>query len=76
MPPTVSSDSLQLQLTGTWRLDKDNALRVAYGLKRLQSVDWACEGLQDGGLTQVLPTREQAPNYRLHSVGLSYIASF
>jgi hypothetical protein len=74
--PTVTADSVQLQLAGTWRLDKDAALRLSYGLQRLKSADWAYEGQQDGGLTQVLPTREQAPNYRIHSLGVAYVLGF
>jgi hypothetical protein len=74
--PTVRVDSAQLQLTGTWRLNKDAALRGTYGVLHLRSSDWATEGLQDGGLTQVLPTREQAPRHTVQSVGLSYLYFF
>ena len=54
----------------------DSALRFAYGYQHLSSYDWGYEGSQDGGLTQVLPTREQAPHYTVHSIGISYVMSF
>jgi hypothetical protein len=74
--PVVTADSVQLQLAGTYRLDKAAALRVSCGFQRLESSDWAYEGQQDGGLTQVLPTREQAPQYRIHSLGVAYVLAF
>ena len=74
--PAVELRSLQVQLQAAWRLNADSAIRLGLGQQRVKVVDWAYEGSQDGGPTQFLPTREQAPNARINSIGLSYITSF
>jgi len=74
--PTTTARSLQLRLASTWQLAPQHAVRLAYGYARLRSDDWRYEGLQDGSLTQVLPSHEQAPRHEVHSVGLSYVAGF
>jgi hypothetical protein len=74
--PDATVRSTQLQLTAQWRLGAAQALRLAYGLQQLHAADSRYEGLQDGALTQVLPTREQAPQYRIHSLGLSFVCDF
>jgi MtrB/PioB family decaheme-associated outer membrane protein len=77
--PTARVRSLLLQLAGTWRLGdatSPQAVRVVLGHKRLRSSDWAFDALQDGGLTQLLPSREQAPQHGVTSLGLSYITGF
>jgi MtrB/PioB family decaheme-associated outer membrane protein len=68
--------ALDLAVVGTYRFGDRHALRLGYGYQRLGSNDWASEGLQDGGLTQVLPTREQAPRYEVHRIGVSYVVDF
>jgi hypothetical protein len=35
--------------------------------------DYAYDGMQYGSLTGIMPTNEQAPNYNVSVVGLSYI---
>jgi hypothetical protein len=74
--PTITAKSLDFRLSGTYKLRADSALRFAYGYQHLTSYDWGYEGSQDGGLTQVLPTREQAPHYTVHSIGISYVMTF
>jgi MtrB/PioB family decaheme-associated outer membrane protein len=74
--PTNHVKSLDLSLAAAYRLSPQQALRAAYGYQRLRSSDWRYEGLQDGGLTQVLPTREQAPKYSIHRIGVSYAVEF
>jgi MtrB/PioB family decaheme-associated outer membrane protein len=74
--PANKVKSLNLYFVGTYRIANEHSLRLAYGFQHLRSSDWGYAGLQDGGLTQVLPTREQAPNYNVHRVGISYVASF
>jgi len=74
--PTTEAKSLELTLAGRFDVNKSSSLRVAYGFKRLRSTDWAYEGMQDGSITTFLPTREQAPTYDVHTIGISYIVSF
>ncbi len=74
--PTVRNRSLELRLGAAWQVDKASSVHVAYGLSRLLSADWAYDGMQDGILTQVLPTRERSPNYLVNTFGISYVVSW
>jgi hypothetical protein len=74
--PTNKVNSLDLRIGGSYQLAPRSLVNLVYGFRRLQVSDWGYEGLQDGGLTQMLPTREQAPHYRVHSIGVAYQLSF
>jgi MtrB/PioB family decaheme-associated outer membrane protein len=74
--PTNKVNALDLRIGGSYHLSGSSFLNVVYDFRRLQTSDWGYEGMQDGGLTQVLPTREQAPHYRVHSIGVGYQYSF
>jgi len=74
--PTVAVNSIDLQLSGTWRLSPASALRLSGGYQRIRITDWAYDALQAGGLTQVLPSNEQAPNHDVSWLGVSYILHF
>ncbi len=74
--PTTEFRSIELQLRGAWRLAANQSARIGYAVRRLRTTNWAFEAMQDGGLTQVLPTREQSPNYTAHRVGVSYQYDF
>jgi MtrB/PioB family decaheme-associated outer membrane protein len=74
--PPIKVRSLDLAVIGTYRFAERHAVRLGYGYQRLGSSDWGYEGLQDGGLTQVLPSREQAPRHEVHRVGVSYVVEF
>ncbi len=74
--PTVQVRSTHLQMSGTWKLDDSSAIRLALAHQQRSSSDFSYEGLQDGVLTQVLPTREQAPQYRVNRIGVSYVMIF
>ena len=74
--PTIKVTTVDLRLPGSYRIGAGQAHRVAYGYQRMRSADWGYEGLQDGAQVQVLPTREQAPNYNVNSIGVSYVVSF
>ena len=74
--PTVRNRALELRVNGAYQVDKSSSVHLIYGLSRLLSTDWAYEGMQDGALTQVLPTRERAPNYLVNSFGISYVVSW
>ena len=39
----------------------------------MKTTDYAFDGTQFGTITSVLPTNEQAANYNVNVVGLSYI---
>ena len=75
--PTVTTNTVQLKLKGKYDFDKTRAVRVAYSYSHMKAVDWAYDGMSaTGGLTGVLPSNEQAPNYTVHAIGASYVYSF
>jgi long-subunit fatty acid transport protein len=65
-----------LKLSGRYTIDKSQAVRVGYSYWHMKSTDYAYDGMQYGGLSNVLPTNEQAPNYSVSAVGVSYIYTF
>ena len=60
--PTVTTDTLELRLNGTYAIDAHQSVRVVYAYMRMRSADWAYEGMQIGAgtLSSVLPTNETA----------------
>lgn len=74
--PTNTMRSLGAQFSGLWHLSKEQAVRVAYGWKRLTSSDWRYQAQQGGDLVIALPSYETAPSYKTQMVGISYVMSF
>lgn len=74
--PAITARSIDVALSGSYQLAPNSSVRVGYGYRRLRASDWGYEGDQDGTLTQVLPTREKAPRYEVHSLGVSFVAGF
>ena len=74
--PAVTTSTLELRLTGRLSIGKSGALRVFYSLQRVKNVDFAYDGLQFGTGTEQLPTNEQAMDYTIHVVGVSYAYRF
>ena len=74
--PTVTTNALELRITGKYTIDKASAVRVGYLLMRMKSTDYAYDGMQYGTMATVLPTNQQAPDYLVQSLGAAYIYSF
>jgi hypothetical protein len=74
--PKVTTKTFDLHLTADYAVDKMRTVRVGYAYSYMYSQDWAYEGLQPGGLTQLLPTYEQSPNYSVHALAVSYVLRF
>jgi MtrB/PioB family decaheme-associated outer membrane protein len=84
--PESFADATSLKLAAKYTLDKVSAVRVTYQYARLKSSDYAYLGLQPGAANNysatygaysvLMPTMEQAPNYSVNVVGISYIYSF
>ncbi|MFI5178196.1 MAG: MtrB/PioB family outer membrane beta-barrel protein, partial [Vicinamibacterales bacterium] len=74
--PTVSTDTLELRLGGTYALGKGQSLRVAYAYLHMTSADWAYEGMQFGSLNSILPSNEQPFHYSVNVIGVSYVLNF
>ena len=75
--PSITSSMAQLKLTGTYHIDKksDVVLRVVY--QHLASNDYFYNGYQMGySPTGFMPTNQQAPNYNISAVALSYLYKF
>jgi hypothetical protein len=62
-----------LKLTGQYAIDSKSAVRLLYWFQRLRSSDYAYDGMQFGTITSVIPTNEQASNYNVNVVGISYV---
>jgi MtrB/PioB family decaheme-associated outer membrane protein len=74
--PVVTTNTIDLKLAGKYAVSKDSAVRVGYRYQHMTSTDWSYDGLQYGGLAGVLPTNEQAPSYRVHTITLTYLYAF
>lgn len=76
--PQVTTDTTELRLNAKYTIAKSHALRVLYSYMRMKSSDWVYDGMQIGAgtIAGVLPTNEQAFNYSINVLGVSYIFSF
>lgn len=75
--PTIRNSMTQLKLTGNYKLDKASQVSLAFLHRRLKSDDYYFNGLQNGfTATSMLPTNQQAPNYKVSVVAVSYSYSF
>jgi hypothetical protein len=74
--PTISSKTTMFRINGQYALNKNSAVRAMYMYQRMTSNDYVYEGMQLGSGSNYLPTLEQAPNYTVHVVGLTYIYYF
>jgi MtrB/PioB family decaheme-associated outer membrane protein len=71
MPP-VTTRTIDLRLTGRVSIGRAGELRVFYDFQRLKATDYAYDGMQFGTGTEQLPTLEQAPDYTVHVVGVTF----
>jgi MtrB/PioB family decaheme-associated outer membrane protein len=75
--PDISSRVTTLKLTGTYQVDKASKVAVAYVYQNRKSNDYYYNTTQTGYTpARGLPTNEQAPNYSVNLIGVSYIYSF
>lgn len=74
--PTVTTDTVTLGLSGNYALDKASSVRVIYSYSRLKSSDYLYDGYQYGTGTNYLPLNQQAPNYTVNLMAVSYLHRF
>jgi MtrB/PioB family decaheme-associated outer membrane protein len=75
--PDIKNRLLTFKLTGTYSLDKSSKVAVVYLYQSLKSEDYFYNGYQYGATpNRVMPTNEQAPNYSVNVLGVSYTYSF
>lgn len=70
--PPVTTRSIDLRLSGRVSVGKAGEVRVFYEVQRLKASDYAYEGVQFGTGTEQLPTLQQAPDYTVHVVGVTF----
>jgi MtrB/PioB family decaheme-associated outer membrane protein len=75
--PTVKTQTFTFKLDAKYIINKPSAVHLGYMYQRMLSSDYIYTGMQPIGAPQgVMPTFEQAPQYSIHVVGLSYIYNF
>jgi hypothetical protein len=75
--PTVKTDSIALRLNSRYTVDKQSSVQLFYRFQHLRATDYAYDAMQtSASISSVLPTNEQAPVYKIHVIGVSYIYSF
>lgn len=74
--PRVTTETVELRLDGEYHINKNSGLHMFYGFKHLKYGDYAYDGMQLGSMTTVMPTLEQAPNYSIHVIALTYQRRF
>jgi hypothetical protein len=74
--PKVTTKTFDLRVMADYAVDKMRTVRLGYAYSYLYSQDWAYDGMQAGGLTQMLPSYEQSPNYSVHAIAVSYVMRF
>jgi MtrB/PioB family decaheme-associated outer membrane protein len=74
--PTITTDTSELRLSGTYNVAKLQSIRVSYAYLRMRSSDPAYEGMQFGSVATLLPTNEQPFSYSVSVIGISYVLSF
>jgi MtrB/PioB family decaheme-associated outer membrane protein len=71
--PTIKNDVIQLKLTGKYKVSKSGVVTVAYMYQQMRSTDYYYNGLQTGfNSNTMLPTNQQAPNYKVNVIAASY----
>jgi hypothetical protein len=71
--PTIKNDVIQLKLTGKYKVSKSSEIKVGYLYQQMRSTDYYYNGLQTGFTSNtMLPTNQQAPNYRVNVIAASY----
>ncbi len=74
--PTVTTDTVELRLSGKYAISTRQSVRVAYAYVHMSNADWMYDGMQLGSLSAQLPTYEQPFNFGVNVVSVSYILNF
>ncbi len=75
--PVIQNKTLQLKLTGNYKLDQSSRVALGYVMQQLKSNDYYYNGLQLGSSpNSMLPTNQQPGSYTVFVVSASYIYNF
>jgi len=75
--PDFTNEVTTLRVTGLYTVDKSSKVSIGYVFQKQAVTDYYYNGYQNGYTASgVLPTNEQAPNYSVNVVSVSYIYNF
>ncbi|HZV53763.1 MAG TPA: MtrB/PioB family decaheme-associated outer membrane protein [Rhodocyclaceae bacterium] len=75
--PDITSKTWQLRLTGNYKVDKAQTVRVTYMYQRLTSSDWQYDAYNNPVAMQAyIGTGMVSPNYTVNAIGVSYLYNF
>ena len=75
--PDIKSELISLKINGIYALDKSAKISFGYLYQKLNSDDYSYNWFQLGYTgTRGMPTNQQAPNYSVNVVAVSYIYNF
>ncbi len=75
--PDFTNEVTTIKFTGLYTVDKSSKVSIGYVFQKQAVTDYYYNGYQNGYTASgVLPTNEQAPNYAVNMVTVSYIYNF
>jgi MtrB/PioB family decaheme-associated outer membrane protein len=75
--PDIKNEMLRLKITGIYQVDKSSKVALGYMFNKRRTNDYYYSAYQTGSTdVTVLPTDQQAPNYSVSLLAVSYIYSF
>jgi hypothetical protein len=75
--PTISSETSQLKVTGTYQIDKSSKFVVRYVYQALTASDYFYNGYQYGSTaSSLMPTNQSAGTYTDNVVSFGYVHNF
>jgi hypothetical protein len=75
--PSIQNEMLRLNLTGSYKVDKVDNIKVGYLYQYLKSTDYMYNAYQYGSTpSTLLPTNQQAPLYHINVISAAYVHTF
>ena len=75
--PEFKSESYKLTVKGIYQVDKKTKVALGYLFQKLNSTDYYYNGMAYGNTpTKLMPTNQEAPNYIVNAVTVTYLYSF
>jgi MtrB/PioB family decaheme-associated outer membrane protein len=74
--PELLTKLRSVKLFGTYKVNRDLALRLTYWYQKLESNDWAWDTITPTTIPNVITNGQTSPNYDVNFVGVSVIYRF
>jgi MtrB/PioB family decaheme-associated outer membrane protein len=76
--PDITSEMIELRLTGKYNIDKKSSVRVTYLHRRLKSSDWQYDAYAGNAVAipTFIGTGITSANYSVNALGVAYVYSF